>query len=139
MRSRSKPVSQRQLRVAEQIRHLLAMSFQKGDVPATLLDLPMLSVMEVRISSDFSYCKVYVLPFDITAPDMKAVIKRLNDEAKYFRMIIGKNVRLRITPEVKFYADETEQEASHIDALLNLPEVKRDLGPRDEKTDTEGE
>ena len=137
MRSRSKPVSQRQLRVAEQIRHLLAGAFQKGDVPADLLDLPFLSVMEVRISSDFSYCKVYVLPFDIRTVDMTAVVKRLNEQAKYFRTMIGRNIRLRVTPEVKFFADETEQVASRIDDLLNSPAVKRDLTPVSDETEND--
>ena len=54
MRSNSKPVTQRQLRVAEQIRHILAECFQRGNVPKDFLDCPPVSVMEVKISPDFS-------------------------------------------------------------------------------------
>ena len=95
MRSRSKPVSQRQLRVGEQIRRLLASAFQKGDLPESLYGFPLLSVMEAKVSSDFSYCKVYVSPL-VVVEDMKAFLKSLNDSRSWFRTLLAKNLRLRV-------------------------------------------
>ena len=137
MRSRSKPVSQRQLRVGEQIRRVIAEAFQKGDVPEELLDAPLLSVMQARVSSDFSYCKVYVSPLDTQNVEMTPFIKKLNESRWYFRGLLAKALRLRVAPEVRFYADETQAVAAHIDALLASPEVARDLGVRDETPDGE--
>lgn len=137
MRSRSKPVSQRQLRVGEQIRRVIAEAFQKGDVPEELLDAPLLSVMQARVSSDFSYCKVYVSPLDTQNVEMTPFIKKLNESRWYFRGLLAKALRLRVAPEVRFYADETQAVAAHIDALLASPEVARDLVVRDETPDGE--
>lgn len=137
MRSRSKPVSQRQLRVGEQIRRVIAEAFQKGDVPEELLGAPLLSVMQARVSSDFSYCKVYVSPLDIQNVEMTSFIKMLNESRWYFRGLLAKALRLRVAPEVRFYADETQAVAAHIDALLASPEVARDLVARDETSDGE--
>ena len=137
MRSRSKPVSQRQLRVGEQIRRVIAEAFQKGDVPEELLDAPSLSVMQARVSSDFSYCKVYVSPLDTQNVEMTPFIKKLNESRWYFRGLLAKALRLRVAPEVRFYADETQAVAAHIDALLASPEVARDLVVRDETPDGE--
>ena len=137
MRSRSKPVSQRQLRVGEQIRRVIAEAFQKGDVPEELLDAPLLSVMQARVSSDFSYCKVYVSPLDTQNVEMTPFIKKLNESRWYFRGLLAKALRLRVAPEVRFYADETQAVAAHIDALLASPEVARDLVVRDETPEKE--
>lgn len=137
MRSRSKPVSQRQLRVGEQIRRVIAEAFQKGDVPEELLDAPLLSVMQARVSSDFSYCKLYVSPLDTQNVEMTPFIKKLNESRWYFRGLLAKALRLRIAPEVRFYADETQAVAAHIDALLASPEVARDLVVRDETPEKE--
>ena len=137
MRSRSKPVSQRQLRVGEQIRRVIAEAFQKGDVPEELLDAPLLSVMQARVSSDFSYCKVYVSPLDTQNVEMTPFIKKLNESRWYFRGLLAKALRLRVAPEVRFYADETQAVAAHIDALLASPEVARDVVVRDETPDGE--
>lgn len=127
MRSKSKPVSQRQLRVGEQIRRIVAEAFQKGDVPEELLDAPLFSVMQAKVSSDFSYCKIYVAPLDAQNVAMAELVKTLNESRRYFRGVLAKAMRLRVAPAVRFYADETQEVAAHIDELLNSPQVKRDL------------
>lgn len=127
MRSNSKPPSQRQLRVGEQIRHLLAQSFVRGDLPTELKDFPLVSVMEARVSPDFSFCKVFILPLGGDPETAVAMAKELNQFKGFFRTILAKNLRLRVAPEVRFFSDESEQVADRIDALLRSPEVQRDV------------
>lgn len=127
MRSNSKPVSQRQLRVGEQIRHLIAECFQRGNVPKDLLDIPPVTVMEARVSPDFSYCKVFVSFLVLDPLSTEGLAKELNKYSGYFRTILAKKMRLRIAPEVRFYTDLAQAQADHIEQLLASEKVKRDL------------
>ncbi len=127
MRSNSKPATQRQLRVGEQIRHILADCFQRGNVPKDFLDCPPVSVMEVKISPDFSYCKAYISVLSIEPATATDLAKALNKQAGFFRKIVGTKIRLRLTPEIHFLADGAQEEADRIDALLASEKVQRDL------------
>ena len=127
MRSDPRPVTQRQLRVAEQIRHVLADCFQRGNVPKDFLDCPPVSVMEVKVSPDFSYCKAYISVLAIEQSSAADLAKALNKQSGFFRKILGTKVRLRVTPEIRFFADGAQSEADKIDALLASEKVQRDL------------
>lgn len=136
MRSNSKPPSQRQLRVGEQIRHIFAEAFQTGNIPKELSDIPSVSVMEARVSPDFSYCKVFVLPLGGDHETALILTKALNQARGFFRTILAKQLRLRVAPEVRFFADESEHEAEKIEALLSSDRVRRDLAVvRDDEED----
>lgn len=136
MRSNSKPPSQRQLRVGEQIRHIFAEAFQTGNIPKELSDIPSVSVMEARVSPDFSYCKVFVLPLGGDHETALILAKALNQARGFFRTILAKQLRLRVAPEVRFFADESEHEAEKIEALLSSDRVRRDLAvERDDEED----
>jgi len=135
MRSDSKPVTQRQLRVAEQIRHILADCFQRGNVPKDFLDYPPVSVMEVKVSPDFSYCKAYISVLAIEQNSAEELAKALNKQSGFFRKILGTKIRLRLTPEIRFFADGTQSEADKIDALLASEKVQRDLLPSEPTED----
>ncbi len=135
MRSNSKPVTQRQLRVAEQIRHILADCFQRGNVPDDFLDCPPVSVMEVRVSPDFSFCKAYISVLSIEPATAVELAKALNKQAGFFRKILGTKIRLRLTPEIRFYADGAQAEADKIEMLLASEAVQRDLAAREDGQD----
>lgn len=138
MRSNSKPVTQRQLRVAEQIRHILADCFQRGNVPDDFLDCPPVSVMEVRVSPDFSFCKAYISVLSIEPATAVELAKALNKQARFFRKILGTKIRLRLTPEIRFYADGAQAEADKIEMLLASEAVQRDLAAREDGQDDAG-
>lgn len=136
MRSDSKPATQRQLRVAEQIRHILADCFQTGNVPSDFLACPPISVMEVKVSPDFSYCKAYLSVLSIEQSSSADLVKALNKQSGFFRKILGSKIRLRITPEIRFFADGAQAQADKIEALLASEKVQRDLISADsEQTD----
>ena len=138
MRSNSKPVTQRQLRVAEQIRHILADCFQRGNVPDDFLDCPPVSVMEVRVSPDFSFCNAYISVLSIEPATAIELAKALNKQAGFFRKILGTKIRLRLTPEIRFYADGAQAEADKIEMLLASEAVQRDLAAREDGQDDAG-
>lgn len=116
---------QRQLRVAEEIRHILAGILMRGELRDPALLGVSVTVSEVRISPDLKNATVYCLPFGkATVAD---VLKGLNRSAPYLRSQVGHALNLRYTPTLAFVADQSFDEARHIDELLRSEKVARDL------------
>ena len=120
---------QRQLRVAEEIRHILAGILIRGELHDPALVGVSITVSEVRISPDLKNATVYSLPFG-TAP-VATVMKGLNRSAPYLRSQVGQALNLRYTPTLIFVPDQSFDEARHIDELLRSEKVARDLKPGD--------
>ena len=120
-----KAPSQRQLRVAEEIKKLLAQMLIENNLFIQGLKAPYLMITEVQVAPDFGYTDIYMRAM---APvDTNEQVALLNEHKGAFRKKIGQNIRLRITPEVRFFADTRFEQDEHIEALLNSPRVKADL------------
>ena len=125
-RTKSKAFSQRQLMVAEEIRHILANVMIRSNYLDTSLVKSHITVTEVQISPDLKYAKVYVLPsFEA---DTKEILKILNKFSSFYRTEVAKQLTTKYTPFLKFYFDETFDEVSKIENLLRSDHVKQDLG-----------
>ncbi|MCB9984027.1 MAG: 30S ribosome-binding factor RbfA [Rhodospirillales bacterium] len=116
--------SQRQLRVGEQLRHIIAETMNRGHFHReALLDAGRVSVTEVRVTPDLKQAKVYVM--SLGGVDMDTILPALNEEAHVFQKEIGRQQALKFTPKVHFVRDESFDEAQKIDELLrgvHLPE-----------------
>lgn len=121
-----KPPSQRQLRVGEELRHIIAGIIERGDVRDPDLAGRAITVTEVRVSPDLKNATVFVLP--LGGGEVAGVIKGLKRARAFFRHEVARQVDLRVAPELFFEPDTSFDEASRIDALLRLPKVARDLG-----------
>ncbi len=121
----AKPPSQRQLRVGELIRHKLAEMLSRGDIHDDVLASHVITVPEVRLSPDLKLATVYVIP--LGGADTKEVIDALNRHKRFIRGEIAHAVNLKFAPDIRFRRDETFEEASRIDALLDSPKVRRDV------------
>jgi len=123
--------SQRQLRVGEEVRHMLAFFFQREDLRDPLLAGVMISVSEVQMSPDLKLANCYVMPLDSTdpkAPSKEQIIEALNRNARYIRGQISEPLRsLRYMPQFRFRLDTSFDNFAKIDAILHSPEVARDL------------
>jgi len=126
MHNGSKQPSQRQLKVGEEIRHLLSSAFMRGDFynPKTRQPIS-ITVSEVRVSPDFKNATVYFVPF--SGNDEESTIKILETIAPYVGKTISNKIRLRRFPVLKFKIDKSFEEASKIEAVFQRPEVIRDL------------
>jgi ribosome-binding factor A len=121
----SQQPSQRQLRVGELIRHVLADILSRGQVNDPDLDGRIITVPEVRLSADLKIATVYVMPLGGT--DGKIVVKALARNVRYIKGLLAKQMRdMRFMPELRFRFDEQFDEAARIDRLLHDPRVKRD-------------
>ena len=66
----------------------------------------MLTVVNVEVSSDASYAKVYVSAME-GIETAKLAVKGLTSATGYIRREIGKRLHLPKTPELKFVADDS--------------------------------
>lgn len=121
----SKGPTQRQLRVAELIRHEIAAVLARGDVHDPVLARHIVTIAEVRLSPDLKLATAYVMP--LGGGDLAPVLKALAANAKVLRTEVARRVNLKFAPELRFRADETFDEATRIDRLLRSERVRRDL------------
>ena len=117
--------SQRQLRVGEMLRHLLATILLREDINDPDLANVSITVTEVRPSPDLRKATVFVMP--LGGHNEAKIINALNKHNKFIRGFVGKESHLKRTPQLLFRLDASFNEASHINALLQSPEIVRDL------------
>ena len=118
--------SVRVLRVGEQVRHILSEILQRGEVHDDVLAKHLVSITEVRMSPDLRHATVFVKP--LLGKDEEVVIKALRTNTAYLQREVAHRIRMKYAAKLKFLADESFDEASHIDQLLRDPKVARDLG-----------
>lgn len=117
--------SQRQLRVGEELRHVLAEILGRGDVRDPDLSDVTITVTEVRISPDLRNATAFVVP--LGGVEVERTIAALRRAAPYLRSRIARAVQLRLVPTLSFEADTSFDYAGRIDRILHAPEVERDL------------
>lgn len=121
--------SVRVLRVGEQVRHVLADILQRGDVHDDVLARHVVSVTEVRMTPDLRHATVFVK--SLLGQDEEEVLKALRTNTAFLQREVARRVKLKYAAKLKFIADESFDEGSHIDALLRDPRVARDLDRED--------
>ncbi len=117
--------SQRQLRVAEEIRHVLAGIFARGGVRDPVLADVVLTVTEVRTSPDLRHATVFVTR--LGRSDVAEKLPALRHATPFLRRELAHALRLRYAPDLSFQADTSLDYAMHVNELLHRPEVRRDL------------
>ncbi|MEZ5852104.1 MAG: 30S ribosome-binding factor RbfA [Hyphomicrobiaceae bacterium] len=121
--------SQRQLRVGELIRHKVAEMLVRGEIHDDVLAAHVVTIPEVRMSPDLRLATVYVMP--LGGEDVKPVLAALDRNKRFMRGEIAEAVNLKFAPELRFRFDESFDEASRIDALLDSPVVRRDTSKKE--------
>lgn len=117
--------TQRQLRVAEEIRHVLAGLFLRREFRDPELAAADITVSEVRVSPDLKHATAFVSR--LGRADVDALLPALQRIAPWLRSQVGHALPLRHTPELSFQPDHALDYAMKIDALMHRPEVARDL------------
>jgi ribosome-binding factor A len=108
--------SQRQLRVGEALRHVLAELLLRGAVHDPLLAEANVTVSEVRVSRDLRQAVAYVTELGGELRD--ELLEALERAAPYLRGEAARRVHLKYAPTLSFRVDPSFAEAARIDALL---------------------
>lgn len=117
--------SVRLLRVGEQVRHVLSELLQRGDVHNDVLQSHLVSVTEVRMSPDLRHATVFVKP--LLGEDEDVVFKALRQNTAFLQREVARRIRMKYAARLKFIADESFDEGTHIDRLLRSDRVAQDL------------
>jgi len=117
--------SQRQLRVGEEIRHLLAELLERGDMRDPELRDARITVTSVDVSPDLRNATAFIMP--LGGQDKERLLAAMKRAAPWFRARVGEKAGLRRAPEIRFQLDTTFDEADKIGALLRRPDVARDI------------
>ena len=115
------------LRVGELIRHVLAECLSRGLVAEPVLETSVVTIPEVRMSPDLKLATVYVMP--LGGQNVEPVLAALDRNKKLLRAEVAHKVNLRFAPDLRFRVDDSFDKSLRIDALLDSPDVKRDLAP----------
>ncbi|WP_420403020.1 30S ribosome-binding factor RbfA [Nisaea sp.] len=127
---RGRAPSQRQLRVGEEVRHVLAGVFQRGELHDPELDGVSITVSEVSVSPDLRNATVFVMPLGgAHADDVLAGLKRA---APFLRTMLAKQMTLRTVPRMRFLIDTAFETASRINQMFQDPVVRADLEKDDD-------
>jgi ribosome-binding factor A len=115
---RSEP-SQRQLRVGEQLRHVIAETMQRGHFRDEELSSGCVSVTvtEVSVSPDLKHATAYVM--SLGGIDLEHILNSLNEEHQVFQREINRQLNLKFTPKVKFRSDNSYDNAQKIEDIIS--------------------
>jgi ribosome-binding factor A len=134
-RARTAAPTQRQLRVAEEIRHVLAGVFTRREFRDPELAAADITVSEVRLSPDLKHATAFISR--LGRADVEALLPALKRAAPWLRGQVAHALPLRYTPELSFQPDHALDYAMKINQLMRRPEVARDLGSEERRAQDE--
>ena len=120
-----KEPSQRQLRVGQEIKKILAGFIDHGEIRNLEGIHTMVTITEVRVSPDLKYASVYLMTTN--GEYLKEVLEGLQLAANYLRKQVAGKLQLRYAPELVFKVDDTFEQVDKIERLLRDPKVQEDL------------
>jgi len=108
-------MSVRTEKVASLVKHELGVIIQRN---FGIDKYGFLTVTEVRMSPDLKIAKVYVSVFG-DSNRKKQSMDLLEQEKSFLRSELGHHIRLKFTPSLFFYLDESLDRAMNINRILN--------------------
>jgi ribosome-binding factor A len=135
--------TQRQLRAGELIRHALVEVLREEEFEEPALQGVSVTVSEVRMSPDLKHAICFVEPLGagVTGQETAEIVKALNKVSRFLRGRLGRHIAMKFTPDLKFFHDDSFNNAARINSLFDNPRVQADLHPDDQPAagDIDGE
>jgi len=102
----------------------------------------MVTVTRVRTTPDLRYAKIYVSLFQ--SKNVAETMAGLKKSEPYIRSRVASEINMRITPELVFVLDDSEEQGEKIDQILNKikkddEEFRKKHPNMEATTDTDGE
>ena len=119
-------LSQRQIRFGEVIRSLISECLLRADFHDNQISMTSITVSFVRMSKDLKIANIYFMP--LGGEFKETLLDVLNSKKYIFQKYIAKaRIQSKFTPKIRFYIDDTFEEAEKISNLLMNKKVSRDL------------
>lgn len=109
-----------------QISEIIDYSLQNSKVKGII------SVTKTRVTPDLKYARVYISTLDFKSKNQ--VLEGLNESKGYIRSQIAKTMNLRVTPDLIFVYDDSEENGMKIDNILR--ELKEEEKLKNSKNNT---
>jgi len=106
----------RSARVSAQLQKELALVLQQNIKDPRL---GFITVNEVDVARDMAVAKIYITVLNATEQQRQENIKCLNKAAAYIRVEVGKRMRMRSIPELRFFYDDSFEKGIRVAELLN--------------------
>lgn len=112
-------------RVAELIREEVAKLLTHGIKDPRV---GFVSVMDVRMSPDLRYANIYVSLYG-DEKEQKSSIIALRNSSGWLRRELGKHLRIRVTPELRFFPDDTLDQVYKLEEVIHEIQEERKEAP----------
>lgn len=104
-------------RVAQELQKEIAVILQREVKDPRI---GMVTVSDVEVSRDLAYAKIFVtFLFDNDQSAIEQGMKGLEKASPYIRSLVGKAMRLRIVPELRFIYDQSLVEGMRMSNLVS--------------------
>ena len=119
-------------RIAEEIRKIVSTMLINGIKDPRINSL--VSVTDAEVTSDLSYAYIYV---SILGGDEESTLDGLKSACGYIRREVGKNIKIRHTPEIIFKIDDSLLKGMYMDELIK--KVNNGYKDSSEENEKDGE
>ena len=108
--------TQRQLRVGEELRHLISTVLSRETFYDQSIESGNITVTEVDVSPDLKNAKVFIMP--LGGEQKNEVLESLHRVKGYIQKLISSEIRMRQIPRLNFVIDTRFEYANKIDVIL---------------------
>ena len=121
-------------RIGEEIRKVVSAMLISGIKDYRINSL--ISVTDVEVTSDLSYAYVYV---SILGGNKESSMAGFKSACGYIRKEVGKNVKLRHTPEIIFKLDDSIEKGMYMENLIKKVNQESEKNDKSSYEETQGE
>ena len=118
--------SKRQIRFSEVIREIISDTINKNNFYNDEIEFGSITVSFVNISRDLRIASVYIMP--LGGNNKEKILDLINKNIHFFqKAILKEKLHAKYIPKLRFYLDDSFEEAQKIKKLLSNKKVIRDL------------
>ncbi len=112
-------------RLSGEMKRVIADVIRKEVKDPRISDL--MSVTDVNVTEDLKFAKVYISVYGDSEPTLEA----LKSAKGFIRREIGKNIKMRITPELIFVKDDSIEKGIYMSSLIDKV-INEEAGKKDD-------
>ena len=118
--------SKRQIRFAELIRSIVSECLLVENFYSLNFEISSVTISYVKMSKDLRIANIYLMPLGGENKDL--ILDKINNQKYKFQKFLSKaKLNTKFTPKIKFYLDDSFEEAEKIEKLLLNKNVSRDI------------
>lgn len=111
-------------RVESLLRDLVSSLIIKGKVKDPRVN-SLIAITDVKVSADLSYAKLYISSFE-NENKMHTAVEALNHAAGFIQKNISRELTMRVTPKLRFYADDSIKRGFEINDKIDHLDISPD-------------